>query len=123
MLKADTAHLDASGIFPIHQCFDFPFDLDLSVAAFTVQLDLSEAGFLRADLCEYDGVGPASRQRSTEETVHGFERDSFGLGYEEVDEYCGANHEAGEEEVDAVAHCGEHLRGEAGDDEVPEPVL
>lgn len=67
---------------------------------------------LRVRLC--DGA-------DLEETVHGLERQALCLRDEEVDEDDGAHHERGEEKVDSVSHGVEHLWGEAGDDEVPEP--
>lgn len=58
-----------------------------------------------------------------EEAVHRLEGQTLGLGNQEVDESGRHDHEGGEEEVDAVGHGEEHLRGEARDDEVPEPVV
>lgn len=62
-------------------------------------------------------------EAAIKELIHGLERDALCLGNEEVDEDDGAEHEGCEEEVDAEAHGVEHLRGEAGDEEVPEPVV
>lgn len=62
-----------------------------------------------------------SRRRDVKETIHGFERDGFCLGDEKPDEENAENHHAGEEEEDSAAaraHVVEHLRCEAGDDEV-----
>lgn len=57
-----------------------------------------------------------------EEAVHGLERDGLSLWDEEEDEDGREDHERGEEHVDAKVHGQEHLRREARDDEVPEPV-
>lgn len=62
-----------------------------------------------------------SRRRNFKETIHGFERDGFCLGDEKPDEENAENHHAGEEEEDSAAaraHVVEHLRCEAGDDEI-----
>lgn len=48
--------------------------------------------------------------------------DTARLGNEEEGIEEGEEGERGEEEVDAVAHSGEHLLGEARDEEVEEPV-
>lgn len=65
----------------------------------------------------------APRGLHLEQAVHALERDGLGLGDEEENEDGGEDHEGGEEHVDAEAHRVEHLLGEAGDDEVPEPVV
>lgn len=62
-----------------------------------------------------------SRRRDFKETIHGFEGDGFCLGDEKPHEENAENHHAGEEEEDSAAaraHAVEHLRCEAGDDEV-----
>jgi hypothetical protein len=63
-----------------------------------------------------------STRLDLEETVHGFEWDALGLRDQEPHEDDGEDHQGGEEEVDAVTHGCEHLRREARDHEVPEPV-
>lgn len=57
-----------------------------------------------------------------EQAVHALERNTLGLGDEEEDEEDREDHQRREEEVHAVSHGGEHLRGEARDEEVPQPV-
>lgn len=59
---------------------------------------------------------------SLEERVHVLQRDTLGLRDEEEYEGDRQEHQTGEEEVHAVVHLGEHLRREARDEEVPEPV-
>jgi hypothetical protein len=79
----------------------------------------------KSDLFEHDLVGFANRL-DLEETVHGFERDTLGLGYEEPDEDDTEKHHAGEEEVDTTTggtHVEEHQGSEARNDEVPQPIV
>lgn len=60
------------------------------------------------------------------QTVHAFERDTLRLGDKEENEEDGQDHHRCKEEVDAAsiaAHGQEHLRREAADDEVPEPIV
>ena len=82
-----------------------------------------EGVLLSSELGEDDLVRLACGEFAGEEAVHGLERDALGLGQEEPDEDDRAQHQAREEEVDAVAHGIEHLGSEAGNDEVPEPVV
>ncbi len=62
-------------------------------------------------------------QAAIKETINSLERDVLGLGDEEPDEDGGEDHKCREEEIHAVAHSGEHLRSEARDEEIPEPVV
>jgi len=60
------------------------------------------------------------------ETVHGFQRDAFGFGDEEVDERNRENHHGGEQVEHAASggtHSVEHLRRKACDYEIPKPEL
>ena len=57
-----------------------------------------------------------------EQPVHPFQWHTLRLGDEEENEDNGADHQASEEEVDAIRHLSEHLRREPGDEEVPQPV-
>lgn len=59
-------------------------------------------------------------ETGAEQAVHGLEWHALGLGEKEEDENGTKDHEGGEKEVDAVAHGSEHLRSEAGDEEIPE---
>ena len=63
-------------------------------------------------------MGAAGRNFPTEQLVHRFERDTLCLGHEEEDEDSGAEHEGGEEHVDAEAHGSEHLRSESVEEAV-----
>lgn len=58
-----------------------------------------------------------------EQVIHMLQRNRLRLRNEEEDEGNGEDHERSEEEVHAVLHLEEHLRREARDDEVPEPVV
>lgn len=71
---------------------------------------------------QHDLVGLESGP-DLEQLVHLLERDTLGLGNEEVDVWNGQQHQACEEHVDTVRHLEEHLRCEARDEEVPEPVV
>lgn len=54
--------------------------------------------------------------------IHLFNRNTFSLWHQEVDPEDTADHAAGEEEVDSVAHLLEHVRGCLGNSKVVEPV-
>lgn len=61
-----------------------------------------------------------------EETVHGLQWKTLGLGNEEPDEDDASNHHGCEEEEDTTSvgsHGQEHLRSESRDDKVPKPVV
>ena len=71
------------------------------------------------------GMGPGNRL-DLEQAIHRLEWDTLGLWNQEVDEWDRQDHHGCEEVVDAaarLAHAVEHLRREAGDDEVPEPSI
>ena len=76
-----------------------------------------------SELVHDDTVRLSRLQSAVEQSVHRLERHALGLWHQEEDKDGGKDHERCEEEVDAVAHGGEHLRGEASDEEVPEPVV
>ena len=57
-----------------------------------------------------------------EETINLLKRDTAGLWDEEKGEEKGEEGQGSEEEVYSVSHGFEHLFGEAGDEEVEEPV-
>lgn len=63
------------------------------------------------------------RRLNLKQLIHTLQRHALGFRNEEVNERDRQDHERGEEEIDAVAHLEKHLRGEARDDEVPEPVV
>lgn len=66
-------------------------------------------------------VGPPDRL-DREETINLLKRDTAGLRDEEKGEEEGEEGQGSEEEVYSVSHGFEHLFGEAGDEEVKEPV-
>lgn len=80
------------------------------------------SGILSSQLLHEHVVGSPSRPR-LKQAVRTLEGDRLGLGDAEEDEDKGHGHERGKEEEDGVAPGEEHLLGEAGDDEVPEPVV
>ena len=55
--------------------------------------------------------------------IHVLQRDALRLRNKEVHERYAQNHQAGEEKIHPVTHRVEHLRREARNDEVPEPVV
>lgn len=71
----------------------------------------------------HNGLVCFSDWTDSEKAVHSLKGNRFRLRDEEVDEGNGEDHERGEEEVNAITHGEEHLRGEAGDDEVPKPIV
>lgn len=66
-------------------------------------------------------VGPPDRL-ALEQAVDLLQRDTGGLGNKEEGEEEGKEGERGEEHIHSVSHGGEHLLGEARDEEVEEPV-
>ena len=82
---------------------------------------LPERSILSGQLFNHNLVSFANRL-CVEQTIHGLKRNTLGLWDEEVYEWYRQNHQAREEEVHSVRHLQEHLRGESGDEEVPEPV-
>lgn len=85
---------------------------------------MPELLFSGAVLVEDDLIGLPDRLGG-EQAVHALERNALGFGDEEEDEEDGCDHHRGEEEVHATsggAHGVEHGGGEAGDEEVPEPI-
>ena len=66
---------------------------------------------------------PPCRQTRAKQPIHLLKRNALGLRHQEEDIDCRNNHHRREKEVHAVVHAVEHLRREAGDDEVPEPIV
>jgi len=86
---------------------------------------VSELLLFSPDLCN-DSLVRIPDRLNSEQTVHALERNGLCLWNEEEDKDDGNDHHACEEHVDAeavLAHLEEHLRREAGDDEVPEPIV
>jgi hypothetical protein len=82
---------------------------------------VAEALFVLAQLGDHLSVG-TPHGLDVEQLVHALEWNTLGFGDKEVYEYDGAHHQRCEEEVHAVTHGCEHLRGETRDEEVPQPV-
>lgn len=82
---------------------------------------VTEQLFVLAESCDHPGVR-VPNWLDLEKGIHALQRDTLGLGNEEIDKYDGADHQGGKKEEHAVFHLGEHLRGEARDEEVPKPV-
>jgi len=85
-------------------------------------LDVATEALLLLVQPGHDSPMCAPRGPLLEELVHALERDALRLRQQEEDEEYGQDHQRREEEVHAVPHRREHLRREARDEEVPQPV-
>ena len=70
-----------------------------------------------------DNLVGISDRLDLEKSVHSLKGDRLSFRDQKVDEGDGKNHKRCKEEIDAISHRQEHLGGESGDDEVPEPVI
>ncbi len=80
---------------------DFPL---LDVIFLTTDTGAAELLLLESQFAEDNLVCASGWNTTAEQAIHGLERNALGLRYEEEDEDRGAEHEGGEEHVDAEAH-------------------
>ncbi|KAI3489756.1 hypothetical protein L1887_46127 [Cichorium endivia] len=78
-------------------------------------------GGARAQLLEHHLVRVSLRPLFVQ-VVHLLDGNALGLGHEEVDVHRADHHHGREEQVDTVAHLGEHVRRRLRDDKVVQPV-
>jgi hypothetical protein len=82
---------------------------------------VAELLFMLAQLRDHLAMG-MPHGLDLKQLVHALERDTLGFRDEEVHEDDRENHQRRKKEVHAVSHGCEHLRREARDEEIPEPV-